>query len=182
VERESLAAMSIAKRRDSTWDLMSDDDFWDIDKSMNNMLKRINKLEKSLFSDDFKGKTKHSSNKENRLAVRNPKVDLKELQDKFQITAEMPGICKEDLKIDLDEDNRVLTLKGEHKEEKEEKGEKYYFRERKFGSFERSFQLPENIRMDQVKANMNNGLLCIEIPKTEPQKPKTRSIEIGEQH
>lgn len=111
-----------------------------------------------------------------------PKVDLKETNDKFEIVAEMPGLDKKDIKIDLDEERRMLTLKGERKAEREERreNEKFYYKERSFGSFQRSFRLPENIKMDQVKASMNQGLLKIDIPKSMEQQRRMRSIQVGD--
>ncbi len=144
------------------------------DTRMSDILSRINDLESSLFPEYSKGSAVTKD------TVMRPKIDCRELEDRFQIAAEMPGVNKQDIKVDLDENKRLLTLSGEKKKEKEEKGEKYYFRERFHGTYKRAFQLPENINMDQVQATMNNGLLIIEIPKIEKKQPVKRSIEIHE--
>jgi HSP20 family protein len=94
----------------------------------------------------------------------------------------MPGIDKNNIKVDLDEDRRMLTLSGEQKEEKEQKDERYHFRERTYGSFRRSFRLPDNVKMDKIKATMNHGLLSIDLPKSEvkTETKRKKSINIGE--
>jgi HSP20 family protein len=153
-------------------------DMWDFDRRMNDMLSRINNLESSLFPESSKTRTGAVAKESGFLS---PNVDCRELEDRFQIVAEMPGLSKADIKVDLDEENRVLTLSGEQKKEKEEKGEKYYFKERVHGTYKRSFQLPDNVNMEQVKATMNNGLLQIDIPKVEKKQPVKRSIQINEQ-
>jgi HSP20 family protein len=168
--------MSLIRREDPFFG-----DLWDWDLGMNNIWRRLNNLERSLFPDVGRG----TLDKEIESVVRT-NVDLKETPDKFQIVAECPGLDKKDVKIDLDEDNRILTLSGEHKKEKEEKDEKYHYRERTYGSFKRSFKLPENVKLDQVKASMHNGLLSIDIPKTETtqqqeQQRRVRSITVGDQ-
>jgi HSP20 family protein len=145
----------------------------DADFGWNSMLRRMNNLERALFPDS-------GDNRQSVLSM-NPSVDVKETDTHVQIIADMPGMEKKDIKIDLDEDNRVLTLSGERNYEKEDKNDKYHFKERKYGSFKRSFVLPENVQMEQIKANMNNGLLNVEIPKIVNKKEnKKRSIEIGE--
>jgi len=102
--------------------------------------------------------------------VWNPSVDVTEDQDSVVVKAEMPGLNKDDVKISV-QDN-VLTLKGEKKQEKEEKDKDYHRIERSYGSFCRSFQLPTTVRADEIKANYKDGVLSIILPKTEEVKPK----------
>lgn len=152
------------------------------DWGMDTFRRRIENLERSLWSDFGGGQL--STTQQQFPQFSNMKVDLKEVNDKFELMAELPGLEKKDIKIDLDEDTRMLSIKGEKKFEREEKRDegKYFFKERSFGSFDRSFRLPDNVDMNRLKATMNNGLLCIDIPKTpQKEKSKMRSIQIGDQ-
>lgn len=108
--------------------------------------------------------------------VWSPTVDVSEDRDNVIIKAEMPGMKKEDVKISI-QDN-VLTLKGEKKQEKEEKDKSYHRVERSYGSFCRSFQLPTSVKTDKIKANYKEGVLNITVPKTEEVKPKEIPISI----
>ena len=108
--------------------------------------------------------------------VWNPSVDVTEDKDSLVVKAEMPGLNKDDVKISV-HDN-VLTLKGEKKQEKEEKDKDYHRVERSYGSFCRSFQLPTTVRADKIEANYKDGVLSIILPKTEEVKPKEIPISI----
>jgi HSP20 family protein len=105
-----------------------------------------------------------------------PLVDIYEEEDKFVIKAEIPEVKKEDISINLE--NNVLTIKGERKMEKEEKKENYHRAERFYGMFQRSFTLPGIVDQDKIKANLENGVLTLEIPKKEEVKPKKIEINI----
>ena len=106
------------------------------------------------------------------LSVGAPKVNVAETDKTFEITAELPGMDERDVDVSLADG--VLTLKGEKKEEKEEKEEKedknYYLVERSYGSFQRSFRLPENINEDKVSAEVTKGVLKVTLPKRSPVK------------
>jgi HSP20 family protein len=106
----------------------------------------------------------------------NPSVDVTEDKESVVVKAEMPGMKKDDVKISV-QDN-VLTLKGEKKQEKEEKEADYHRIERSYGSFCRSFQLPTAVRTDRIKANYKDGVLSVTLPKTEEVKPKEIPISI----
>ncbi|KAL9658382.1 hypothetical protein ABK040_015702 [Willaertia magna] len=114
--------------------------------------------------------------------INEPAIDIKETDNAVELTADVPGYKKDAIKVDLDEDNRLLTLKGEYKEEKENKDEKYHIQERRYSNFQRSFVLPENVKLDQLKAQLKDGQLKIvfEKIKEQQQKPKTKSINIQE--
>lgn len=99
-----------------------------------------------------------------------PAVDMFEKDDKVVIKAELPGLDKNDISLDLQ--NGVLTLKGERKYENEVKEENYYRREMSCGKFIRSFSLPGDVDADKIKAEFQNGLLTVEVPKPEEHKPK----------
>jgi HSP20 family protein len=103
-----------------------------------------------------------------------PVVDIYDNEDKFVINAELPGVDKKDIVIDVK--GRFLTLKGERSSEKEVKEDKYYRRERANGSFERVFTLPAEIDPDKIKADYKDGILKIDIPKPEEQKPKQIAV------
>jgi len=99
-----------------------------------------------------------------------PDVDITEKDDSYILKAELPGVAKDDVKITLREN--MLTIRGEKKKEKEEKSRNSYRSERVYGTFERTFTLPSMVRDEKIQANFNNGVLTIEIPKTEEVKPK----------
>jgi len=99
-----------------------------------------------------------------------PSVNIKENADVFEVEMAIPGMQKEDFKIELN--NRFLTISAEKKTEREEKkGEKYTRREFCYKSFSRSFTLPEVVEGDKIEANYQNGLLKVVIPKREEAKP-----------
>jgi HSP20 family protein len=108
--------------------------------------------------------------------VWSPIVDISEDKENMIIKSEMPGMSKDDVKISI-QDN-VLTLKGEKKQEKEEKDKNYHRIERNYGSFCRSFQLPTSVKSDKVKASYKDGVLSVTLPKTEDVKPKEIPISI----
>jgi len=99
-----------------------------------------------------------------------PKADMRETKDSFVIQADLPGVSKENLKVEINQD--TLTLRGEKKFEavNGEEGAEFHSRERSYGSFLRRFQLPEGVDAKKIKANFNDGVLKLEIPKTEPSK------------
>ncbi len=105
-----------------------------------------------------------------------PRVNVEELEDRFEITAELPGMKKEDIDIEIQDD--VLTLKGERKVEKEEKETSYHVCERSYGTFQRAFTLPDNVRGDGIEAEYKDGILRLALPKVEPQKPKEIKVEV----
>ena len=104
----------------------------------------------------------------------NPVVDIYDNDENIVIKAELPGIDKKDITVDVK--GRVLTLKGERSSDNEVKKEKYYRRERTFGRFERVFTLPADVDPDKVKADYKDGVLKINIPKPEEHKPKQIAV------
>ena len=92
-----------------------------------------------------------------------PRVDISENDNAFQIKAEVPGVCKDDVKVTLE--NGVLTLQGERRQEQEENGLRFQRVERSYGNFIRSFTLPTNVDPQQLKAHFHDGLLEVDIPK-----------------
>jgi HSP20 family protein len=102
-------------------------------------------------------------------------LDVSENEDAFMVEAAMPGINPDDLDITL-EDN-ILTIQGETKAERDVEESRYHLRERRFGRFSRSLQLPTAINADEVEAEYTNGVLILTIPKAEEIKPKRIAIK-----
>jgi HSP20 family protein len=111
---------------------------------------------------------------ESGLAHWNPRVDIYDNDNAFVIKAELPGVEKKDIEVDLKD--HVLTLKGERSYENEVKEENYYRKERSFGKFHRAFSLPADLDPDKIKADFKDGILKIDIPKPEEKKPKKISV------
>jgi len=105
-----------------------------------------------------------------------PPVDIYETEDAIVLKAELPGVEPKDVEVRV-EDN-TLFLKGERKFEKEVKEQNYHRVERSYGSFARSFSLPNSISTDKVKAEFKDGMLTLTMPKREESKPKTIKIDV----
>jgi HSP20 family protein len=127
------------------------------------MTSRMNQMLDNIFGEDDGDKT-----------VWGPSVDVVENDDSYQIMAELPGIKMDDVKINLADD--VLTVKGEKKNEVSESKRSFYRVERCYGRFQRSFTLPSSVDAEKVKANLDNGVLTITLPKAE--QAKAREIPI----
>ena len=106
-----------------------------------------------------------------------PRVNIEEVEDRFEITAELPGMKRDDVKIEVKD--HVLTLTGEKKVENEKKDRNVYLYERGYGRFCRTFTLPVNVDADKIGAEFNDGLLRIDVPKTEEAKPKEIEVKIN---
>ena len=106
-----------------------------------------------------------------------PPVDIYEDQHKIVLKLEVPGLKQEDLDIQLE--NNTLTVKGERKFEKEEKEENFHRIERRYGSFFRSFTVPNTVNPEGVKANYDAGVLRIELEKRAEAKPKQIKVQVG---
>jgi HSP20 family protein len=111
-----------------------------------------------------------------RDTVWNPSVDILETEDGYELKAEVPGLKKEDIQVSLEDG--LLTIRGEKKQENETGKKNYHSVERVFGKFERSFRLPENVKGDAIHAKYDNGVLSIEIPKSEAAKPKQIEVSV----
>jgi len=105
-----------------------------------------------------------------------PAVDITQSDKGYEITAELPGMEDKDIEVKLA--NGVLTIRGQKQDEKEEKNKDYYLRERSFGSFERSFQVPENIDTDKISAGFKKGVLTIMLPKSAEAQRAEKKIEV----
>ncbi len=105
-----------------------------------------------------------------------PNIDVAENDKEFKVTADVPGMEEGDLKVEFS--NKVLTIKGEKKLNREETQENYYITERWSGNFSRSIQLPIPINEDLIQAQVNNGILSITLPKAEDGKKQIKNIEV----
>jgi HSP20 family protein len=105
-----------------------------------------------------------------------PAVDVSETDKAYEITAELPGMDEKNVEVKLA--NGVLTIKGEKQDEKEEKRKDYYMRERSFGSFERTFQVPDGVDADKIAANFKKGVLTVTLPKSEQAQKAEKKIAV----
>ncbi len=141
---------------------------WNPWREMNTLQNRINHL----FSDSF-FQPGHSDD-DMSLGTWHPVVDMYDEDDRIVIKAELPGMDKKDIAVDVKD--RVLTISGERNYDNEVKEEKYYRRERAYGKFQRAFSLPADVDSDKIKADFKDGLLKVEVPKPEKQKPKEITV------
>ncbi|PON70845.1 Small heat shock protein HSP [Parasponia andersonii] len=111
-------------------------------------------------------------------AFLNARIDWKETPEAHLFNADLPGLKKEEVKVEV-EDGRVLQITGEGQVEKEDENDTWHRVERSSGKFQRRFRLPENVKMDQIKASMENGVLTVTVPKAEVKKPDVKAIEIS---
>ena len=106
-----------------------------------------------------------------------PAVDISESEKEIIIHAEIPGVDAKDLDITLS--GRTLTMKGERKQEQEEKKENYHRIERRYGSFSRSFELPSDVDESRVEAAYKDGVLTVNLPKIKEQSAKRKRVKIS---
>ncbi|XP_021278032.1 18.1 kDa class I heat shock protein-like [Herrania umbratica] len=111
-------------------------------------------------------------------AFANERIDWKETPEAHVFKADLPGLKKEEVKVEVEE-GRVLQISGERSTEQEEKNDKWHRVERSSGKFLRKFRLPENAKMDLIKASMEDGVLTVTVPKEEEKKPEVKAIEIS---
>jgi len=105
-----------------------------------------------------------------------PLVDISETPKEYLVKADLPGVRKEDLKVDVD--NGVLTVSGERKSEQEDKDARLHRIERSFGAYSRSFSVPEDVLEEGITAECKDGILVIHLPKTDLKKTSTRQIAV----
>ena len=141
---------------------------WDPWRSMTTLQDQINRLFEELSAPQ-------REDDEVTMGAWTPAVDIYDQEDAIVIKAELPGLSKEDISIEMKENK--LILKGERIEEKEINEENYYRRERSVGNFHRAFTLPTGIDPEKVNANFKDGILKVEIPKAEETKPKRITID-----
>ncbi len=105
-----------------------------------------------------------------------PSADISETDKEYVIRAELPAVKKEEVQVTFDDG--LLTIKGERKQQKEDKNEKYHRIESFYGSFERSFSLPDNVNADAIRCESKDGMLTVHIPKKELQKRTPKQISV----
>jgi len=105
-----------------------------------------------------------------------PVVDIQETETEYLIKAELPEVKKEDVKVTLE--SGVLTIQGERKQEKEEKGKKFHRVERSYGAFLRTFTVPMDAEENKVVADFKEGILRVHLPKTEKPRPKAMEVKV----
>jgi HSP20 family protein len=110
------------------------------------------------------------------FAAKVPSLDVFEEKDELVVKADLPGLSKEEIEVTVT--GNVVTIKGEKKKEEEVKEKDYYRRERSYGSFVRSVELPCEVKSEQIKANFKEGVLEVRMPKTEEAKKKSVSVKI----
>ena len=106
-----------------------------------------------------------------------PTVDISETAGEYVIQAELPEVKKDDVKVTLEEG--VLTIQGQRRQEKDEKTTKYHRIERSYGTFVRSFSLPDQVNESGVKAEFKDGVLNLHIPKSEKAKPRAIEVKVA---
>lgn len=143
---------------------------WDPFRELNSLQQRMNQL----FEQQY------GSGREESLTAGAfvPPVDIYEDEHTIQLKLEVPGIDEKDLDIKVE--NNTLTVSGERKLEKEEKEENFHRVERRYGSFTRSFTLPNTVSTDDVQADYDNGVLKIKLNKRAEAKPKQIKVNIGQ--
>ncbi|GAB4244475.1 MAG: Hsp20/alpha crystallin family protein [Acidobacteriota bacterium] len=131
-----------------------------------------------LFDDFFRGfgLTRWPWGEEERWPAFSPRVDVVEKDDRYIVTAELPGVDEKDIEVTLQDG--VLTIRGEKKEEREEKEKDRYYFERVFGSFHRTIPLPAEIDESKVSAELKKGVLRITLPKSERALKETKKIPV----
>ena len=122
--------------------------------------------------------TRPNGNKENLVVTDwTPTVDIQETDAEYLVKAELPEVQKEDVKVTVE--NGVLTLQGERKQEKEEKGKKFHRIERAYGTFIRTFTIPIDADEGKVAADFKDGMLRVHLPKTEKPRPKAIDVKVS---
>ena len=144
-------------------------DVWDPLKELNELQNRFNTI--------FGRTSLRQGNREEALALADwaPAVDISEDDKEFVIKAELPGLKRDEVKVTVEDG--VLSISGERKTEKEEKNKKFHRVERSYGSFLRSFSLPEGADATQVNAEFADGVLNVHLAKTPKAQPKTIEVK-----
>ena len=144
-----------------------------------NPWKELEEMEKRLSTIFGRAPVTTGGEKKEAIAVAewSPLVDITEDEKEYLVKAELPEMKKDEIKINVQND--VLSISGERKYEKEEKDKKYHRVERAYGSFMRSFTLPEDADGSKVNAEYKDGVLKIHLPKSEKAKPKTIEVKVS---
>ena len=106
-----------------------------------------------------------------------PAADVKETDNSFVLTADIPGLTKKDIKVNVA--NGKLSISGERTYETDQGNDNYHYRERRFGTFDRSFKLPDTVDEEKISASFKNGILNVSLPKHANILPKEREIKVS---
>ena len=143
---------------------------WDPFRELEDMSDRLNRM--------FARPAVRTNGKETlTVADWSPTVDISETDGEYLIKAELPEVKKDDVKVTLEDG--ILTIQGERRREKDEKTTKYHRVERSYGSFVRSFSLPDQVDENGVKAEYRDGMLNLRIPKSEKTKPRAIEVKVA---
>ncbi len=143
---------------------------WDPSRELEDVSNRLNRI--------FGRSTARAESGQEMLAVADwsPSIDISETDAAYLIKAEIPGVKKEDVKVTIQDG--MLTIQGERKMEKEEKGKKFHRVERSYGSFVRSFRIPDNADENSVKAEFKDGMLNVTLAKSAKAKAKSVNVAV----
>ena len=136
----------------------------------------VDTLFRRLMQGSFPNAGRLALGDENRKLDWAPSADISETDKEYVIRAELPAVKKEDVQVTYDDG--MITIKGERKQQKDDKTEKYHRMETFYGSFERSFSLPDNVSADAIRCESKDGILTVHIPKTETAKQKPKQITV----
>jgi len=144
---------------------------WDPFRELEDVSNRLNRI--------FGQSLARSESGQNMLAVADwaPSVDISETDSAYLIKGEIPGVKKEDVKVTIQDG--MLTIQGERRQEKEEKGKKFHRIECSYGSFARSFRVPSDADESSVKAEFKDGMLNVTLAKSEKAKPKSINVSVS---
>ena len=134
------------------------------------ILNDMDKMISNVFENDWNFPVRSKTNW-------SPPVDVKETDDSFTLTTDIPGLTKKEVNVNVSDG--IVSISGERKFENEKESDNYHYRERQYGSFLRTFNLPETVNEEKITANFKNGILSIELPKQEVALPKERQIKIS---
>jgi HSP20 family protein len=140
---------------------------WDPFRGLEGIQARLNRLH------DFPARLED----ETFFANWNPRVDIQETDAEFLLKADLPDVKKDDVKVEFDEG--VLTVEGERKQEKEDKGKRFYKVEREYGKFVRRFILPTEVDAEHTKAEFKDGVLHVHLPKRVTARPKAIEVKVA---
>ena len=142
---------------------------WDPFRNMTTLQEQVNRL--------FEGRFQRGREDNSALTTWAPAVDIYETENELVLKADIPDVSEKD--IDIQVENNMLTIHGERKFEEKVKEDNYLRIERTYGSFTRSFSLPNTVNMEAVKAEYKNGVLTVELPKRPESKPKQVKVNVA---
>ena len=142
---------------------------WDPFRDLEGLHTRLNRL--------FGESPAQAADGEGLLATWAPPVDIQETEHEYVVKADLPDMKKDDVKVELNDG--VLTVKGERKQEKEEKGKQFHRIERAYGEFVRRFVLPTEVDAPKVAADFKDGVLTVHLPKTAASNPKAIEVKVA---